>query len=249
MSRKPGVKGDGVRGGAVADLWAAQVIDEGNETDDFWFVLGGRGPIKGANEAVADEIAEGMRDVISPIPSPRKTPPNCAIVGGGVAAGACAKYLCDCFGIQVVVFESEDIVGGRMGHATKSGVPFCTGASYFHAAGPHIRGQVQGWIEAGIVGEWKPRVGVVTAQSYGSDTLQGFTPAMHTLEEEINVEAWLENRPKTGVPRHANAGPRPATAFHNPIDNISVHPLQPPTMPHRRSGSLNLARGHGSHSW
>ena len=79
-----------------------QVIDEGNETDDFWFILGGKGDIAGANEAVADEIAEGMRDAISPIPSPRTTPPNCAIVGGGVAAGACAKYLCDNFGIQVI---------------------------------------------------------------------------------------------------------------------------------------------------
>ena len=136
-----------------------------------------------------------------------------------------------------------------MSHEEKSGIPFSSGATYFHAAGPHIRGQVQDWIEAGIVGEWKPRVGVITSQSYGSDTVQGFTPAMHTVEEEINVEAWLESRPKTGLPRHPSQAPRPSTAFHNPIDNIQVNPLPPPAMPHRRSLSTGLSRGHGSHSW
>ena len=140
-------------------------------------------------------------------------------------------------------------MGGRMSHEEKSGIPFSSGATYFHAAGPHIRGQVQDWIEAGIVGEWKPRVGVITSQSYGSDTVQGFTPAMHTVEEEINVEAWLESRPKTGLPRHPSQAPRPSTAFHNPIDNIQVNPLPPPAMPHRRSLSTGLSRGHGSHSW
>lgn len=57
---------------------------------------------------------------------------------------------------------------------------------------------LQEFLESAAISEWRPRVGVVTKASISTDTTQGFIAAMHTVEDEINIEAWLEARPRTG---------------------------------------------------
>jgi hypothetical protein len=49
------------------------------------------------------------------------------------------------------------------------------------------------------VSEWKPRVGIVGKSALTCGEYSGFIPAINTQEEEVNIEAWIEDRPKTGA--------------------------------------------------
>ena len=63
--------------------------------------------------------------------------------------------------MDVVVFESESKVGGRLGSYERSCIPFSAGASYFCAEGPHMKKFLKGLLEESAISQWMPRVGMV----------------------------------------------------------------------------------------
>ena len=67
--------------------------------------------------------------------------PRVAIVGGGVAALACAQHLAP-LGYKVTVFEARRAFGGRLGLAALGGRPVSVGCSFFTAASRVFREQV-----------------------------------------------------------------------------------------------------------
>jgi len=52
----------------------------------------------------------------------------------------------------------------------------------------------------------------------------GFIPAINTQESEVNVEAWIENRPQTGAPRPGGKT-RPATTFEVVLAHLHASSL------------------------
>jgi len=221
---------------------------QGQETDDFWELLGGCGPVGCADQGGEDDMVEGLPDAYPPIPERSKQVPRAAIIGAGVAGAICAKTIKDHFGIDVVVFESEGHVGGRLGAEERSGIPFSAGASYLTAQGPHMKKYLTELLREGAISEWKPRVGMVGKSGHTSGEYQGFIPAMNMQEEEINIEAWIEDRPKTGAPRPGGKS-RPACTFWEPQNNVPLYDLAAPNPLHRRSHALGFGQGHGSGSW
>ena len=147
-----------------------------------------------------DDMVEALPDPHPPIPERSQQRPRAAIVGAGVAGAICAKTIRDYFKIDVVVFESHDQVGGRLGSCERGGIPFTAGSSYFCAKGPHLKPYIKTLLEEAAISEWKPRVGVVGKSAITSGDYVGFIPSINTQEEEINIEAWIENRPHTGAP-------------------------------------------------
>ena len=152
----------------------------------------------------------------------------------------CAKTIRDNFKIDVVVFESEPKVGGRLGSYDRNSVPFTAGASYFTAQGPHRKRYLKDLLSQAAISEWKPRVGMVGKSALTSGEYVGFIPAINTQEEEVNIEAWIEDQPKTGAPR-PGGNMRPATAFWNPTTNIPIYDLPAPSPLHRRRYSAEIS--------
>jgi predicted NAD/FAD-dependent oxidoreductase len=148
----------------------------------------------------------------------------------------------------VVVFESEPIVGGRLGSYEHSSIPFTAGASYFSAQGPHMQKFLKQLLEESAISEWKPRVGIVGKSAVTSGEYVGFIPAINTQEQEINIEAWIENWPKTGAPPPGGKA-RPASTFWEPTKNVPIYDLEAPTPIHRKSHAQGFGQGHGSGSW
>jgi hypothetical protein len=79
-----------------------------------------------------------------------------AIIGAGLAGLACARRLQDA-GHAVTVFDKSRGVGGRL--CTRRGEDWQAdhGAQYFTARTPEFQAQVAGWLEAGVVAEWRPQ--------------------------------------------------------------------------------------------
>ena len=152
----------------------------------------------------------------------------------------CAKTIRDNFKIDVVVFESEPKVGGRLGSYDRNSVPFTAGASYFTTQGPHMKRYLKDLLSQAAISEWKPRVGMVGKSALTSGEYVGFIPAINTQEEEVNIEAWIEDQPKTGAPR-PGGNMRPATAFWNPATNIPIYDLPAPSPLHRRRYSAETS--------
>ena len=152
----------------------------------------------------------------------------------------CAKTIRDNFKIDVVVFESEPKVGGRLGSYDRNSVPFTAGASYFTTQGPHMKRYLKDLLSQAAISEWKPRVGMVGKSALTSGEYVGFIPAINTQEEEVNIEAWIEDQPKTGAPR-PGGNMRPATAFWNPTTNIPIYDLPAPSPLHRRRYSAETS--------
>lgn len=74
-----------------------------------------------------------------------------AVVGAGIAGLSCA-YELQKEGFEVVVFEREDNVGGRMWTRTKDGLDFDIGANFF-VLYQHTKGYCE---ELGIPDAWQP---------------------------------------------------------------------------------------------
>ena len=53
---------------------------------------------------------------------------------------------------------------------------------------------VKSLLEEAAISEWKPRVGMVGKSAITSGDYSGFIPAINTQEEEVNIEAWIEQR-------------------------------------------------------
>jgi len=222
-------------------------LNQGQESEEFWDLIGGQGPI--AQDMGDDgDIAQGLPDPFPPIPERSKAKCRVAIIGAGVAGAICARTLKDNFKCEVVVFESEAKVGGRLGSMERGSIPFTAGGSYFAAQGPHLKKYLKNLLAEAAISEWKPRVGMVGKSAITSGEYAGFIPAINTQEEEVNIEAWIENREKTGAPRPGGKV-RPATTSWDPSINVPIYDLPAPIPVHRRSHAQGFGQGHGSGSW
>ena len=227
-------------------------VKQGHEPVDFWFILGGRGPIASHTAAISDDLVEGLPSPVAAHPSPRGDRARVCIVGAGVAGAACARTLRERVAVDVVVLESAGGVGGRCASVRRSGVDFSAGAAYFTAGGPHLAPMLRELLSASVVTEWSPRVGVVSRCGIGEASDRTLVPAMEAAwsGREVNVEAWLCHRPATGAPPMPRAAPLPASAFAPDFERgVSRHDLDAPNPPHRRSHAHARAQGHGSCPW
>ncbi len=78
---------------------------------------------------------------------------SCAIVGAGIAGLTAARRLRN-RGIDAVVVEREDFVGGRMSTRRFAGGVFDDGAQFFTVKDPRFGAMVDRWITAGVVTDW-----------------------------------------------------------------------------------------------
>eukprot|EP00741_Cyanophora_paradoxa_P022066 tig00021434_g21301.t1 len=87
-----------------------------------------------------------------------------AVVGGGVAGLVCARTLKD-RGLHPVVFDMGRAVGGRIStRRGDGGLTWDHGAQHFSASDPRFAALVEGWKAAGVVDEWKGRVGTARVE-------------------------------------------------------------------------------------
>ncbi|GLC38856.1 hypothetical protein PLESTM_000787300 [Pleodorina starrii] len=95
-------------------------------------------------------------------------PPQVAVIGGGIAGAVCSHFLAR-RGAHVDVFDmGRQQPGGRASSRTPGGgggggpdvFQFDYGCQYFQARSPAMRQLLAEWLAAGVVAEWRPRVGV-----------------------------------------------------------------------------------------
>jgi renalase len=79
-----------------------------------------------------------------------------AIVGAGMAGVTCAQRLTDA-GQEVVIFERNADVGGRMRTWHAGGLHCDHGAAFFTARDANFANVVKGWCEAGFAAPWRGR--------------------------------------------------------------------------------------------
>jgi photolyase PhrII len=88
-------------------------------------------------------------------------PPRIAVIGAGVAGAACARTLVDA-GLDVVLVDAAERVGGRLGGADLDGVRVDAGALHMTVRDPMVQRWVDAWVDAGVVGEWTGVFGTLT---------------------------------------------------------------------------------------
>lgn len=85
-----------------------------------------------------------------------------AIVGAGLSGLICGRLLND-HGFDVTVFEKSRGSGGRMAtRRTGAGFQFDHGAQYFTVKDERFQRYVASWLQAGLIAEWKGRIGTLT---------------------------------------------------------------------------------------
>ncbi len=93
-----------------------------------------------------------------------KFPKTIAVVGAGIVGLAAAREL-QGPGAHVTVFDKGRRVGGRTStRQSRSDIAFDHGAQYFTVKDGRFRAQVTAWQDAGIVAEWKGKIGRATAR-------------------------------------------------------------------------------------
>ncbi|MDF3069046.1 MAG: photolyase FAD-binding protein [Polyangiaceae bacterium] len=118
-----------------------------------------------------------------------------AVVGAGVAGLACARTLLD-HGVDVVVFDEQSAVGGRLAGPESHQGHSDLGAQYFTVKDPRFDRAVRSWLEDSIVERWHgriralPRAGAALLDTPALERLVG-TPhmgaiALH-LAEDVTV--------------------------------------------------------------
>lgn len=80
-------------------------------------------------------------------------PTSVAVIGAGISGIACARTLVDA-GLDVVVLDRGQHVGGRMAVRTEQGRAVDIGASYFTAAEPGFEAVLRSWVEQGLARPW-----------------------------------------------------------------------------------------------
>jgi predicted NAD/FAD-dependent oxidoreductase len=111
-----------------------------------------------------------------------------AVVGAGIAGLACARRLRR-QGAEVVVFEAQRQVGGRVATLDTASGPFDTGAQYFTARHHAFERALGPWLHKGLVAPWTGRIVALWrgASSDKSVSAQRYValPGMRALAEEL----------------------------------------------------------------
>ena len=171
-----------------------------------------------------------------------------AIVGAGLAGLTCARHLQQ-QGHQVIVYERNADVGGRMGTRQTELGGFDHGAQYFTATSDRFKKEVNAWRKAGWAAPWDGKLvklekgAAVTAGRSTARQRMVAVPGMGALgahlAENIDVrceqsvvglerqgDAWLLSVQCDTVPIAATAGPFDAVVLALPAD-IAARLLQP----------------------
>lgn len=91
-------------------------------------------------------------------------PKRVAVVGAGIAGLACAQKLVNA-GVEVSVFDKGRHVGGRMATRQQAGRQLDHGAQFFTARGGAFRQAVRSWLSVGVIAEWTPKAGELSAKT------------------------------------------------------------------------------------
>ena len=171
-----------------------------------------------------------------------------AVIGAGMAGLTCACQLQQ-QGHQVIVYERNPDVGGRMGTRQTELGGFDHGAQYFTATSDRFKKEVAAWRKAGWAAPWDGKlvkldkgVAVAAGRSNANQRVVA-VPGMGALgahlAENLDVrceqsvtglerhgEGWLLSVQSDTVPIAASAGPFDAVVLALPAD-ISARLLQP----------------------
>ncbi len=132
-----------------------------------------------------------------------------AIIGAGVAAGACARVLLDA-GLAVYVFEKSRGPGGRTACRRVDDLAFDHGAQFFTARDPGFVQRVSEAAARGACAPWPGRWGVHTGQGLQADvateTRWVGTPGMNRLAARLLDGAITLFGKRVGAVRRAGDG-------------------------------------------
>ncbi len=113
-----------------------------------------------------------------------------AVIGAGIAGGACAQQLAQS-GCSVSVFDKARGVSGRLSTRRTDMAHYDHGAQYFTAQSNEFKVQVRDWQQRGIVAQWQPRV-------VNPDVQQWFvgTPDMPAIVRDLvkNIDLQVNTR-------------------------------------------------------
>jgi len=167
-----------------------------------------------------------------------------AIVGAGLAGLICARQLQE-QGNQVIVYEKNDEISGRMRTRQTELGGFDFGAQYFTATSPAFKKAITVWRKAKWVSPWEGKLvrlesgRIVTADSEQSKQRFIGVPGMSTLAQQLSagldirteqmvkrIEAfgdhqWLLKIEADTVPVEASAGPFDAVILAIPAEQAA----------------------------
>ena len=113
-----------------------------------------------------------------------------AVIGGGIAGLACARYLADA-GIAVRVFDQGRDPGGRTATRRHGDLRFDHGAQYFTARDERFAREVRSWVDAGVAARWGGRIGALENSRLGdagSATRYVGVPGMSYLTRHLGAD-------------------------------------------------------------
>jgi predicted NAD/FAD-dependent oxidoreductase len=128
-----------------------------------------------------------------------------AILGAGLAGLSAARRLLD-QGISVVVFDKGRGPGGRTSIRRAGLWQFDHGAQYFTVRDSEFAKQVDGWLERGVVAEWKGRIVALVENAHLDESgarrrLVG-VPGMNAMAQDLARETEVETgQPVSGLRR------------------------------------------------
>ncbi|EKX51158.1 hypothetical protein GUITHDRAFT_103078 [Guillardia theta CCMP2712] len=226
------------------------ILEQHQESEEFWSLMGGKGPVAPVSDVVADEICKVVHEPAEPIPDREDYSPRCAVIGAGMAGAICAKTIREQYRIEVVVFDSDLRAGGRLGALERNGITYSSGAPYFCFNGPYMRQMFAGLAEEAIIAEWNPRVGILSKASETDGNSMGFAATLNLIEGERNIESILIHRHLTtdsNASKQSSSNMRSVTL--DPHSHLQASDLPLPHLPHRKSHCHSSGRGHGASPW
>eukprot|EP00960_Hanusia_phi_P056526 763303-Hanusia_phi.AAC.11 len=225
------------------------MLEQHQETDEFWTLIGGKGGIAPVSDVVADEISKVVHEPAEPIPDKEEYSPRCAVIGAGVAGAICAHTIHEQYRIEVVVFDSELRAGGRLGSVESSGILYTSGAPFFCFNGPYMRQMFAKLADEAIVAEWHPRVGILSKASETDGDRMGFVATLNLTEGERNIESLLLHRNASTSSNTSSQFASMRSAELDPHADLQAPDLPLPHFPHRKCHSHGSYQGHGASPW
>lgn len=145
-----------------------------------------------------------------------------AIIGAGLAGLACARVLRDA-GLAVTVLDKSRGVGGRLCTRRGDGWQADHGAQYFTARSPEFRAQVEDWLQAGVVAEWRPQRAVFGPHEASSgEAVQRFVgvPGMSAPAKALATGLTVKTGHTVQALRRVEGGWQLETAEHGLLPDV-----------------------------
>lgn len=155
--------------------------------------------------------------------SPRSKPINIAIIGAGMAGLSAARSLQN-NGLRAKLFDKSRGPGGRMSTRRADHLAFDHGAQYFTVKDARFGGQVNSWIQDGIVESWNGNIGTASEGLLEEKTVSPVRyvgkPRMSAITRHMSTS--LDITYKTRV-LHADFNNEKWTLFDNNQGNLGEY--------------------------